>query len=281
MRSSFHVLRAVAILAIAPAFLAACDPDKISLGTGAPPDARLFADVYTWECEDLYTYELYEGVFAYDITLEYAPDNLRDRDLPASGCTSSLDLFPSDAGAGSVDIPDVTTPSWTTGEITGFLAHEGEGFYRDNVFDNVSSCTDAADLLQDGTTIGEAGVFSGASAPPPGDLTDITIEGEIDETTGIPFGAEVTASWDVAGWDRAWVQVRREKAGVLVESVTCAAEGDSYTLGNDAWSLLSDAIEVDVTNVYIAFEVDGTSTTSDGQEIVTSTRAMHVAVVQD
>ena len=95
------------------------------------------------------------------------------------------------------------------------------------------------------------------------------------------FGSEITASWDAQGWDRSWVQIRREKDGALVESVTCAADGEDFTVDDDVWSLLSDALEVDVTNLYVAFEVDGGSNTTDGQEIVTKTRAMHVAVVQD
>ena len=115
----------------------------------------------------------------------------------------------------------------------------------------------------------------------PGEVSDVTLEGEVDEETGIPFGAELTASWDASGWDKTWVQIRREKDGALVESVTCAADDEVFTVDDDVWSLLSDALEVDVTNVYVAFEVDGSSTTADGQEILTATRAMHVGVVQD
>ncbi len=261
--------------------LAACTDEKIGLGGGEPPDARLYADVYTWECEDSETYELYEGVFAYQVSLEYAPDALADRDLPSSGCSRGLDLFPGDAGSGAEDIPDASRPGWTTGEMEGTLDKASTGFYRDDVFDNQSSCTAAEDLLADGTVLSDAGAFSGASAPVPGSVGAVEIEGEVDEQTGIPFGAEITASWDASGWDQAWVQIRREKAGALVESVTCASDGDSYTLDDDAWSLLNDALEVDVTNLYVAFQVESGSTTSDGQEIVTLTRAMHVAVVQD
>lgn len=261
--------------------LAACDNQKIGLGGGAPPDARLYADVYTWECEDSTTYELYEGVFAFRLSLEYAPDALADRDLPSSGCARGLDLFPGDAGARAEDIPDVSRPAWNTGEIEGSLTRESTGFYYENAYENQSSCTAAADLLADGTTLSDAGVFSGAKAPVPGSVGAVEIAGEVDEQTGIPFGAEVTASWEASGWDRAWVQVRREKDGGLVESVTCAADGDSYTLEDDAWALLNDALEVDVTNLYVAFQSEGGSTTEDGQKIVTYTRAMHVAVVQD
>jgi len=272
-------MRTLALLSLS--VLAACNDQKIDLGGGVPPDARLYADVYTWECEDTQTEELYEGVFAYELSLEYAPDALADRDLPSSGCSRGLDLFPGDAGAGAVDIPDVTAPSWVTGEYEGTLSHEADGFYAADAFDNRASCIPADDLLSDGASLSDAGPFSGASAPRAGSLGNVVIEGEVDGEVGIPFGAQITASWDASGWDRSWVQVRREKDGGLIESVTCAASGDSYTLDDDAWSLLNDALEVDVTNLYVAFEAAGGSQTADGQEIVTYTRAMHVAVVQD
>jgi hypothetical protein len=262
--------------------LLGCDNQKIALGGGAPPDARLYADVYTWECEDTSSAgALYPGVFSFEIALEYAPDALADRDLPGSGCSRGLDLFPSDAGAAGLDIPDAARPTWSTAGLEGELGREAEGFYFDSAFDNRSSCAYAEDLLADGTTLADAGVFSGARAPVPGTVGAVTFSGELDAESGIPFGAELTASWDASGWDDAWVQVRREKDGQLVESVTCAAEGDSYTLGDDAWGLLSDALEVDVTNLYVGFQVEGSSTAEDGQKVATYTRAMHVAVVQD
>ncbi|MDP2311800.1 MAG: hypothetical protein Q8P41_02775 [Pseudomonadota bacterium] len=266
-------------LAILP--FVACTDKSIPLGGGAPADARLYADIYTWECEDA-SAALYEGVFGYKLSLEYAPDALEDRDLPSSGCTRGLDIFPADAGSDGLDIPDVTSPDWATAESSGTLSRVTEGFYYDDVFDNRSSCTNVDELLSDGTALSNAGVFSGATAPVPGTLEDVELEGEVDEETGIPFGTEVTATWNASGWDSSWVQIRREKDGALVESVTCTTDGqESFTVDDDVWSLLSDALEADVTNLYVAFQVDGGSTTSDGQEITTSTRAMHVAVVQD
>jgi hypothetical protein len=260
---------------------AACDDKSISLGRGAPPDARLLADMYTWECTSAED-ELYEGVFAYQLSLEYAPDGLEDRELPASGCTRGLDLFPGDAGGNGLDIPDVDSPGWATADINGVLDHVTDGFYYDNVFDNRSGCQDAAELLAEGTTLSDAGSFSGATAPSPGSLEDVALVGTVDEETGIPFGSEVTATWDAHGWDDSFVQIRREKDGALVESVTCATDEDgSFTVDDDVWSLLSGALEVDVTNLYVGFQVDGGSETADGQQILTSTRAMHVAVVQD
>jgi hypothetical protein len=266
---------------IAALCLAGCADKSIPLGGGEPPDARLYADVYTWVCEDSEA-QRYEGVFAYELSLEYAPDALEDRDVPASGCTRGLDIFPGDAGADGVDIPDASAPAWTTADQSGVLEHVTDGFYSDDVFENRKGCTDAAELLAEGTTLSDAGAFSGATAPAPGSVEEVVLAGEVDERSGIPFGSEVTASWNASGWDTSWVQIRRENAGVLVESVTCATTGEEgFTVDDDVWSLLSDAVEVDVTNLYVAFEVSGGSTTADGQKVVTATRAMHVAVVQD
>lgn len=259
----------------------ACTDKSIALGGGEPADARLYADVYAWECEDGGA-ERYEGIFAYKLSLEYAPDALEERDVPASGCTRGVDIFPGDAGAAGMDIPDADAPAWATAEASGVLEHVTEGFYYDDVFENRKGCSSVDELLSGGTTLSDAGAFSGASAPVPGRLDEVSITGVVDEQTGIPFGAEVTASWDASGWDTSWVQIRREKDGGLIESVTCSTEGqDEFTVDGDVWSLLSEALEVDVTNLYVAFEVDGGSTTADGQRVVTATRAMHVAVVQD
>jgi hypothetical protein len=262
---------------------AACEPKSIPLGGGAPPDARFIADVYTWECQDAEGGgDLYEGVFAYDVSLEYSPDGLAERDLPASGCTRGLDIFPADAGSGGMDIPDVDEPTWANEGMSGVLSRESDGFYHDDVFQNQSGCTPAEDLLGDGTTLAAAGVFNGASAPAPGTLADVSIDGDLDEESGIPFGSQVTATWDASGWDNSWVQIRREKDGGLIESVTCNTDGsESFTVDDDVWSLLSEDLAVDVTNLYVAVQTEGESSTSDGQEILTYTRAMHVAVIQD
>jgi hypothetical protein len=260
----------------------ACTPKSIALGSGAPPDARLIADLHTWECSDSETDELYEGVFAYYVSLEYSPDGLADRDLPASGCSRALDIFPADAGTNGVDIPDADDPTWETDADSGVLNRQSTGFYQDDVFDNNHGCEPADELLGAGVTLSDAGAFSGAGAPAPGTFTDATLSGDVDEETGITFGAEVTATWEAEGWDSSWVQIRRERGGALLESVTCNTTGtDTFTVDDDVWSLLSEEVAADVTNVYVAVQNEGDSTASDGQELLSYTRAMHVAVVQD
>ncbi len=221
-------------------------------------------------------------MFAHDITFEYAPDALVDRALPEAGCTRGVDLFPSEAGEGGTDVPKVSGSGWSRADSTGVLDRESEGYYHDSVLRNQSDCSSAEDLLAEATSLTNMGPFSGASTPGVGSLSAVTLVGEVDDETGIPFGSQVTASWSSEGWDTAWVQIRREKAGALMESVTCSVGNDErFTLDDDVWSLLSEELAVDLTNLYVAVQSEGATATEDGQEILTYTRAMHVAVVQD
>jgi hypothetical protein len=268
---------------LVPLALLACQGDKITLGGGSPPDARLYADLYTWECQDSDTggvVDEWEGVFAYDVALEYAPDNLPSRSVPESGCTKGLDLFPSSAGSGGHDVGS-GTPSWANGDESGNINKRSTGFYFTNVFGNRNGCEYPDDILGDGTAISNAGSFSGAKTPAPGTYNDVTVSADLGDD-GLDFGTEATVTWDADGWDRSWVQIRRENGGVLSESVTCSTTGmTSYTIGDEAWSLFNSAVTAEVTNLYVAVEKSSESETEDGQKIETITRAMHVGVVQD
>jgi len=268
--------------------LVGCGTKSIGLGLGAEHDARLVANLYTWPCASGGMTDSgattpgieWEGVFNYDVTLEYAPDALLDRGLPDSGCVEGLDLFARDAGAGGLDIPDAA-PVWSNGEESGVMARHSPGFYGATVFNNEHSCQDAQDLLGEGTLLSDAGVFSGKHTPTPGVYESVTLTGDVSSTSGLEFGATVTAEWEASDWSDAWVQLRREDGGSLVESVTCRAEGNSFTVDKAVWALTSSAIRTDVTNLYVAVENSGTTQTDDGQYIEVITRAMHVAVVQD
>ncbi|GDX79706.1 hypothetical protein LBMAG42_15170 [Deltaproteobacteria bacterium] len=262
--------------------LAGCDPQKIALGQGGADDARLFADVYTWQCEERSDTEtlLYDGVFSYQVALEYAPDDLTARELPASGCTSGLDMFPSDAGSEGTNIPEVGNPTWSNGDLSGTLLNESAGFYFDDVYGDVQNCTYAEDLIGEGTKLSDAGSFSGATTPPAGTLDNVEIS-NYDESTGLTFGETVDVSWTMKGWDDAWVQIRTESMGELADSVTCNTGGaNSYTVDEDVWSLMNSAVEADVTNLFVTVQNASTVTTEDGQKIEVITRVVHAAVVR-
>lgn len=264
--------------------LLACGTKSVGLGRGEASDARLYADLYTWQCAHTDTGggagEQWEGVYAYNITLEYAPDGLVNRDMPDTGCTDSLDLFPQDAGASGHDLP--STPGWSNNETySGAFVHENTGFYSGSAFTSSHSCTYPEDVLGDGTSISNADIFSGARSPAPGTVSSV-IDGTDGANNGLQYGEEVDVSWEASGWDESWVQIRRETGGQLVQGLTCkTTDTSSFTIDSSIWSQLSDAIEVDVTNIYVGFGKHDSTIASDGEEIQMWTRIMHTAVIQD
>jgi hypothetical protein len=276
------LLHSSTLLAMLP--LLACGTKSIGLGRGEAVDARLYADLYTWGCAQEDTgggvADEWEGVYAYNITLEYAPDGLVDRSVPESGCSDSLDIFPEDAGSAGHDLPD--TPSWANGSTySGTFLHENTGFYAGSAFASSHSCAYPEDVIGDGTTISNADVFSGARSPAPGTVSSV-IDGTDGSNNGLQFGEDVNVSWEASGWDESWVQIRRETNGELVQGLTCKTTGDSaFTIDQSIWDQLSNAIEVDVTNIYVGFGKHDSIIASDGEEIQTWTREMHTAVVQD
>lgn len=275
------------LLAVAPVLLlSACGDKEISLGQGSPADARFIADLFTWDCQTDdtggSTVAEWQGVYAYQLSLEYAPDDLAARSLPASGCTKGLDLFPTDAGAGGVDLDG--TPSWSFGEeLGGSMTRKGAGFYFDNAFRNQNTCNAAEDMLAEGTLLENAGGFSGARTPSAGSFEDVRTSNELNQETGLTFGEDITVEWSAESWEESWVQVRRESAaGELQESVTCNTTGSqTFDVDSDVWGLFNSAIATDVTNLYVAVQSTGTSTAEDGQKIETLTRAIHVAVIHE
>ena len=63
-------------LLVASIFAAGCG-GVLKLGEGAETDARLTADVYTWECSGEGTDWM--GAYGFDVSLVYTPDQLAPR----------------------------------------------------------------------------------------------------------------------------------------------------------------------------------------------------------
>lgn len=262
-------------------WLTACDSSKIDLGGGPELDARFVADLATWSCDLNGT--TWEGAFDFNLRLQHAPDALPALELPASGCNSGVDLFPQDAGASGANI-DGAAPSWESNDdYAGDLTGAGGGYYAAQAFANQRTCGYIEDVISEGVTLSNAGPFSGASTPAVEDFSNISITGaEIDPTTGIPFGAEATVSWEFGNWDETWVQIRREQGGSLVEAATCNTTGESsLLLDNDVWGLLHDVVAADVTNIYVGAQSTENVQTENGEEIELLTRIMHVAIIND
>jgi len=271
--------------------LVACGSGKSALDEpegAARRDARLITDVYTWNCVDGTTGDEYQGVFAQNISLEYAPNGLQALDLPSpGGCSSNLDMFPVDAGGDGREIPDLSgRPRWTNGVSSGELSEENDGFYADDVFNNVHQCQDVALTLGSGTTLSDAGVLTDLVAPSSTAIPNVTFDGlTTDESTGaqtIEWGDEIVAAWEENEWDEVWVQIRREREGEAWESVTCNATGeDSFSLNDEIWGLLDESLNVEQNNLYVAFQRSAEQELDSGDVGLGLTRAMAVAVVQD
>ena len=268
------------------AVLAGCENGKIGLGQGPEADARLIADVFTWYCNTTddqgEILEEWEGAFGYNVTFQNAPDALPDLPFPEEGCDEGVDMFPADAGAGGADMD--TAPSWyNSDELTGLITSRGAGYYREEVFANQRTCGYSEDVLGDGTELQDAGAFSGAKTPEPGTFDGVRLSGaEVNPQTGIPFGAQMDVEWDAGGWDQSFVQVRREQGGQAVQTATCnGGDTGTFEVGDNVWGLMSDVVEVDVTNIYVGVQSRDSVTTSDGLEIELITRMMHIAIVDD
>lgn len=284
------------LLVVAPLLLATgCKGGEADgseqLGGGPEKDARLVADVYSWECiayGDDGAQENYQGVYAQRVSLQFAPDALPVVPLPGvGGCTADLNMFPEDAGAGGQNIPESAYEiEWETDADDGVFTLQAAGFWEDDVFEDNRTCNNIQDVLLGGTRLLNAGVLEGVSTPTPAETPVVEFDGlTVDPGTGaetIVFGDEITASWGEHGWDTVWIQVRRELEGVAFESVTCNVTGlDAFTLDDNVWSQLNGNIDVDENQLYVGFERNNEVITVDGYAVETAIRSMAVAIVRD
>lgn len=268
----------------------ACNPGKDDGegggGSGPDADARLITDVFTWDCEDQETADVYQGAFGQTVTLEYAPDALEPLRAPPGGCSANTNMFPVDAGDGGIAIPFIDEPEWETEADEGTLRYVAPGFYRDEVFPDVRTCQRVTDILSGGTRLVEAGDLTGIATPSPATVPIVSFSGlSTDSGTGaeiIGWGDEINASWGAHDWDDVWVQVRRETDGEVWESVTCDASGaDDFTMDAAVWDLMDENLQVQQNQLYVAFQREDSQTTPDGLVVTTVTRAVAVAIVQD
>ena len=217
--------------------------------------------------------------------MKYAPDALEVRELPGpGGCSKSLSMFAESAGAGGQDLPELEEdPWWQTDIASGKLTRQSEGFYQDKVYgEDLHLCQSAEELLLNGAELTEAGALTGVFTPEPGQLMDVTLQGESHNDAGFAFGEEIEVEWEILDWDAVWIQMRRERDGVAQETVTCNATGEtSFVLDDTVWSLLTEDLPGVINNVYVGFENSDEYTTEDGQKIEVATRAMHVATIID
>ncbi len=260
---------------------------KFELGSGNAPDARLTADIMTWPCtgngEDSNNDGVYEGVYGFTIALEFAPDGLANRDLPAEGtCLDDLSMFAADAGQSGTEIPGThgADAAWATSTRSGTLAVESPGFYYDDVLGNQHSCATPAEMVTSGIQVQNAGVVNGLATPGAGEVT--WVELEEGDGGGLVFGDDIRVDWESVDWDEIWVQVRQERGGDLWDSVTCNATGDNgFDIDSRVWDKLDSALNVDQINLYVGFQNNERDMTDAGLKLRSSTRVVHVEVLQD
>jgi hypothetical protein len=276
-------------LLLFPALLSLGCKGSLNLGKGEEPDSRFTADVYVWPCiekgadtgsEDT----LYNGVYAFDLALEYAPDALASQTLPAPGdCQASLSVFPIDAGASGVDIPELSgDPEWESVVDVGVLAHGSPGFYFSNVLENQRSCQTTDDVVGGGVALTNAGAITGARTPDPGRAGRGHRRGRRAETASLDFGEVTEVSWEASGWNETWVQIRQERDGEAWGTVTCNTTGlESFTLDASVWGELSETLPVQYINLYVGFTAANTQLPDEVQKVHARTRTIYVQVIQD
>ena len=253
-----------------------CSPDEeLLVGVEEGADARLTADLYTWDCTN--EESDWMGVLGFDIALEFVPDNLNSRALPPVGsCAYAIDMFALDALQSGDDLPGATgVPDWSTDVLSGEFLEVGPGLWYADVFRNVLSCDDSASVITSGVEVQEAGVFSGLTSPTAGEITSITSNNS--SLAGFPFGELIELDWVASGWDESFVQLRRERNGVAYETVTCNTTGlSAYTINDSAWEMLNPEIIADTNLLYVGFQNRTEDVTEYGQELELVSRALHV-----
>jgi hypothetical protein len=276
------------IALVIAATLFGCKSGKSTIpGLGPEVDARLVSDVFTWTCASEDTggtiLDQWQGVFAQEVALAYAPDLIEDFSLPSPGsCTVELDLFPSSAGAGGMGIVDLDgEPEWATDVDAGKLKEQAAGFWADDVFADTHGCQDVEEILAGGTELTQAAGLTGAVTPEPDEVPTVTF-GAAEDGESVAWGSTFEITWESHGWAETWIQVRREFEGEAWEVVTCnATGGNSFTMSADVWDLMNAGLSVDVNNLYVGFQTTDTQVMDDGSKVEVHTRAIAVAVVPE
>jgi hypothetical protein len=270
------------VVGLLPVILGLGCSGELELGGGPEGDARLTADIYTWECTDLGD-TLWEGVYGFTVALEYAPDGVQSRELPEPGnCNADLSMFPKDAGNAGSDIPGSTgDPTWATTTSDGELESLADGFWYDNAMGDNHSCFVPQEIVSGGIELMDAASLSGAMTPEAGILGTVVL-GDGTHTGGLTFGEDMEVSWESEGWEESWIQVRMEREGQSWGTVTCNTTGlDSFNVDNRVWSQLNGDLQVEYINLYIGFQNNGEFVAESGIKVDTVTRAIHVEVVKE
>ena len=254
--------------------------EELSVGQGGGLDARLSADVYTWDCAS--TSLNWMGVLGFDVAFEFVPNELDSRDLPPVGsCSYGIHMFATDALQAGQDIPGYSgNPTWSTVNQGGEMLKIIDGLWLDDVFKIELSCEDIPSIVTSGIELVEGGVFSSITTPEAGDITSITSGGSY--LNGIPYGEVLDLEWEATGWDESFIQVRRERNNVAYEVVTCNTSGLSgFAVNEQIWQMFNEDEISDTNLLYVGFQNTDVFTTEYDQTIEVASRALHVVGIQE
>lgn len=263
--------------------LAGCTDLATQADTDPPPPpltARFAADAYLQDCD--WSGDYWFGVETLKLTLEHDLDGHRQRALPATGtCVDGLRLFAEEELQSGDELPGLFgRPLWEGPLGSGSLRDVVPGLWHADAFHSPDRCGTIEESLGEGMGLTEAGIMSGVDTPSPGGLTVATADGVrfSDHPRGVQVGDEVRLAWEADGWDDVFVQVRRLHDGEARQTITCGAAGlASFTLGDDVWDLVNDAVFAQETQVYVGFQREAEIELPDGSARATVvTRAIHV-----
>ena len=224
---------------------------------GGDPDARVTATLHTGMC-DWYG-DQWLGVERVSVAVEYAPGSLPDRSLPTmvGSCSLETILFADEARFDNgAELPKVNgTPRWASVEESGSLTEEITGLWTGSKQFS-GGCTTVADVAPDGFALEAAGDLDGITTPPPGSPGLVYIDGELehDWTGVVQRGNPLPLSWDGAGWDETFVQIRQVNGGNMRQTLTCNTTGlSSFKVDNSVWGQLDD-VGAEAIEVYVGFQ---------------------------
>jgi len=255
--------------------LAAC-------GVGTP-DSRVTGTLYTSMCD--WNESQWLGVERVRVAIEYAPGNLADRSLPTQIGSCSLDttLFPEESRFdGGEDLPKLDgSPRWASIEESGALTEETAGLWTGGA-SLAGGCTTVDDVAATGLKLESAGDLDGISTPPPGDPGLVYIDGELEHDWSgvVQRDSPLPLSWDGAGWDETFVQIRQINGETVRQTLTCNTTGlTAFRVDNSIWGQL-DNVGAEQVQVYVGFQnVDKLRQKGETVEVVT--RLVHVVQTDD
>jgi len=247
---------------------------------GAHETGRLSATLLTSTCS--WNGQEYLGVADFRVALEYTPNNLAERELPPPGsCDNQTVLFAEESAiAGGSDLPHLDgDPAWKANRDSGSLTKTEPGLWVQDVYGtSPGGCGQVQEVVTDGVTLIDGGLFTGASTPAPSPVGIVKIDGVRDDQWNgeVGIGNPMVVSWDGAEWEETFIQIRQANGPTLRDVVTCNTTGtSSFNADSAFWNTVTD-MGSQRFEVYVGFQNRQVQGGTGGEDIETITRVAHV-----